>query len=332
MLTRRGFLEVAAAAGVLSGVKAVAQEACGAKCCSDPNGSFRTQLKAALIDKAGDEATCQRVAAAGFKGVELTGEMTMGQARQYRANAEKAGIRIHSIMGAGWSDFNNADAEKRKASIEKMKVRLAVAAACGASTVLCVPGRIGGMKMPAPHEFSLEFDVKTLELKSVVKGDNAPYAAYIAAHNDATKYTIEAVRELEPIAAREGVTLCLENVWNNLWVKPDYMAALVRFFDSVWVKAYLDLGNHVCYAPAEEWLRAEKGIAAKLHIKDFLIDLSKGHDGTFVPIGKGSIDWKSVRKVIEETNYSGWISIESGGFSDAEHRKIMDKIFIGEGA
>lgn len=321
------------AAGVVSAFPAVGVEPSPTVGRPDDNGAFKTRLRAALIARQADPATCNRIAAAGFSGVELTEKgITTDVARTFRANAAKAGIRIHSLMGAGWSAFNAKDPAARRASIDKMKQRLLAANECGASTVLCVPARIGGMAMPSPSAFKPVFDAGTLELKSVVEGDNAPFAEYIAAHNEATKWTMEAVRELIPVAAEAGVALCLENVWNNLWVVPAFMAALVRSFDSAWVKAYLDLGNHVCYAPVEAWLRAEKGLVAKLHIKDFLSDKTLPHEGKFVPIGRGSIDWKSVRRVIEEIGYSGWVSIESGGFSDAEHRQIMNRFFKGEGA
>lgn len=50
-----------------------------------------------------------------------------------------------------------------------------------------------------------------------------------------------------------------------------------------------------------------------------------------MPIGQGSIDWKSVREVIEEIGYNGWVTIESGGYSDAEHSALMDRFFAGQG-
>lgn len=332
-MTRREFMQAGIAAGISSALPEVCAEAVSLPQRKDDNGVFKTRLRAALIARTADPATCERIAAAEFSGVELTAkEISMDTARVFRANAGKAGIRIHSLMGAGWSTFNAKDPNARRSAIDAMKQRLLVANECGASTVLCVPGRIGGMAMPRPSAFKPVFDPKTLELKSVVDGDNAPFADYIAAHNEATKRTLEAVHELIPVAAEAGVALCLENVWNNLWVTPAFMSALVRSFDSAWVKAYLDLGNHVCYAPVETWLRTERGLIAKLHIKDFLSDRTLPHEGKFVPIGRGSIDWKSVRRVIEEIGYSGWVSIESSGFTDAEHRQIMNRFFKGEGA
>ena len=122
------------------------------------------------------------------------------------------------------------------------------------------------------------------------------------AQNDATKYAQDAVWELVPLAAELGVVIGLENVWNNLWVKPDFAAAFIRSFKVATVKAYLDLGNH------ERALEKE---------------------GTFVRIGDGTIDFKAVRRAIERVGYSGWVSIESSGWTDAEHSAIMDRFFAG---
>ncbi len=323
-VNRRDFMKAAALAGVVSGLPFAARAAEG-------GAAFKTQLHKALIASVADDATCERIAKAGFPGVELTKkDVTVEQARQGRLTAEKHGLRIHSFMG-GWADFNNADEAARRKSIDDAKQWIRLTAAYGASAILLVPCRVDG-KMPAPSKFKIDFDPKTLLVKSVVEGDNAPFADYIAAQNRATELSRQAVEELIPVAAGEGVVIGLENVWNNLWVQPPFAAAFVRSFDDVWVKAYFDLGNHIRYAPVEEWLRTLGRTIAKLHIKDFKLDRAVGNDGTFVKIGAGSIDWKSVRKVIDEIGYNGWVTVESEGYTDAEHSALMDRFFAGQRA
>jgi hexulose-6-phosphate isomerase len=314
---------MAAGAGIGAGLPFFAEGADG--------GPFKTRLLKALIAGVADDATCERIAKAGFPGVELTKkEVTVEQAAQGRAVAEKHGLRIHSFM-VGWAEFNHADDAKRRASVEDVKRLIRVAAAYGADTVLLVPCRVGG-NMPKPSQFKIDFDPETLLVKTVAEGDNAPFAEYIAAQNRATELSRAAVEELIPVAVENRVTVALENVWNNLWVLPEFAAAFVRSFRHERVKAYLDLGNNVRYAPTEQWLRAMGSLTVKLHIKDFKIDREKKNDGDFVPIGKGSIDWVSVRRVIDEVGYSGWVTIESGGYTDAEHSALMDRFFAGQGA
>ncbi len=318
-------MRTAAAAGAAAALPCLARAAEGA-------AAFKTQLYKALIAPVADDATCERIAKAGFPGVELTDKkVTVEQALQGRLTAEKHGLKIHSFMG-GWADFNNVDADARRASIDDVKRMIRVTAAYGASTILLVPCRVGGMAMPKPSQFKIGFDPATLAVTSVAEGDNAPFAAYIGAQNRATELSRLAVEELISVAAREGVIIALENVWNNLWVQPVFANAFVRSFDVPWVRAYLDLGNHVRYAPTEEWLKTLGSSIAKLHIKDFKVDREKKNDGDFVPIGKGSVDWASVRKAIEAARYNGWVTIESGGYTDAEHSALMDRIFAGHGA
>ena len=318
-VSRRAFL---VGAGALTALPFAARAAAGA---------FTTKLQKALIAPVADDATCERVAKAGFPGVELQKkDITIEQALQGRSIAEKHGLKIHSFMG-GWADFNNADPMARKKSIDEVKRLIQVTSAYGADAILLVPCRVGGA-LPKPSQFKIDYEPGTLRVKSVVEGDNAPFAAYIEAQNQATELSRAAVEELIPVAAKANVTIALENVWNNLWVTPDFAAAFVQSFNDKQVKAYLDLGNNIRYVQTEQWLRTLGKNIVKLHIKDFKIDREKKNDGDFVPIGKGSIDWKSVRQVIDEIGYNGWVTIESGGYTDVEHSELMDRFFAGMGA
>lgn len=287
---------------------------------------FKTKLKKALIRPRLTENVAKDLLEAGFPGVELQDKtVTVEEARATRRLSESVGVQIHSFMG-GWAEFNSKDPAKRKTAIETTKANIRITQAYGAPVMLLVPGRVGGIPMPRPSQFKLEFDSETLVLSRAAETD---FPEYVQAQNDATKYAQDAIGELAPYAADLGVVIGLENVWNNLWVMPDFAAAFIRSFKNPWVKAYLDLGNHTRYAMPEKWLVALDDQIVKLHIKDFKIDRSKDREGEFVRIGDGSIDWKRVRRTIEAVNYNGWVSIESSGWSDAEHSAIMDRFFLG---
>ncbi len=312
-LNRRGFLGCMAAAAVAGGVRGAV--------------SYRTQLKKSLIRKRLDGATADGILAAGFKGVELSDRAaTVAEARAAYCLARERGITIHSFMG-GWFEFNHADATVRRAQISECRRSIELAAEYGAPVVLVVPGKIGG-PMPAPHEFELEFDPATLELKRAAKAGD--FSAYVHAQNAATGFARDALCELAPYAAECGVIIGVENVWNNLWVKPDFASSFVRSFHNPWIKTYLDLGNHVRYAPVEEWLSWCSDQIVKLHMKDFRIDRSLPNGGEFVAVGKGSIDWKRVRRAIDGVGYSGWVSVEENKWTDAEYAVLMDRFFRGE--
>ena len=321
MISRRNFVAAAGAVVFAAGLPHAVR---GAEAGRAP--AFKTVLKKALIRPRLTPDVVEALKGNGYPGVELQDKaVTEAEARAARRLAEDEGLQIHSFMG-GWFEFNAKDPAKRRAAIASAKGCLRLAAAYGAPVALVVPGRIGGVPMPKPSEFRLSFDPQTLLL---ARAADADYPEYVRAQNDATKYAQDAVWELVPLAAELGVVIGLENVWNNLWVKPEFAAAFIRSFKNAWVKAYLDLGNHERYAPSADWVDALGDQIVKLHIKDFKLDRAAKNEGSFVRIGDGSIDFKAVRRAIERVGYSGWVSIESSGWTDAEHAAIMDRFFAG---
>lgn len=294
-----------------------------------PAAEFETTLHKALIGTPTSE-TLTSWKAAGFEGIESNQWSASPEvAMAGRKAAEKLDMRVHSVL-RGWTNFNSPDAGKVAGDIESVETALKTAGAYGADAVLLVPCRVSGMAMPQPWEFDIEFDEKTCHVSRVAAGDNAKYADYIAAQNNATDTSRKAVEKLIPAAEKAGVVIALENVWNNLWVKPALFARFVASFDSPWVKAYFDIGNHVKYALPEEWIRALGKLIVKCHVKDFKLN-PDGHGGRFVDIRDGSIDWPLVRKELDKVGYNGWMTIEgSGGLSLEERNKRLELIVAGK--
>jgi hexulose-6-phosphate isomerase len=252
--------------------------------------------------------------------------MTADEARQFRAGADKLGMRIHSVL-RGWMSFNNP--AKVDADVADIAQVLETAKILGAETVLVVPCRVGGIPMPEAWEFDIEFDAQSGHVKRVVAGDNSKYQAYIDAQNQATDSSRAAVKRLIPAAEKAGVIVALENVWNNLWVKPALAQNFIASFDSPWVKSYFDIGNHVKYAPPQEWIRTLGKLIVKCHVKDFQLN-PDGHGGHFVHPRDGSIQWPEVRKALDEVGYNGWLSIEDGGLPLEEFNRRFDLILAGQ--
>src|SRR5262249_16747897 len=200
--------------------------------------------------------------------------------------------------------------------------------AYGADAILLVPCRVSGMPMPEAWEFDVAFDEKTGHVTRVAAGDNARFESYIQAQNHATDTSRAAVEKLIPLGQEPKVVIALENVWNNLWVKPDLFRNFVASFKDPWVKAYFDIGNHVKYAPPQDWIKALGPLVAKLHVKDFKLN-PDGHGGKFVHPRDGSIDWPAVRRALEEVGYGGWGTIEDGGLALAEFNHRFDLIAAG---
>jgi len=327
MISRRNFLgaaSVAAATGFLtqSQHSVQAQEQCTGR-------TFPSEIFKARIANAPTDEICAEWKAAGFEGMEVTRwDIPIAEAQANRLIAEKHGISVHSVM-RGWTNFNRPNLYD--ADIESVKTALRVASAYGADGVLLVPCQVPrDMVMPEPWNFDIDFDPKTLKIKTVAEGDNARYADYIAAHNIATESSIRAIESLIPTAAKEGVRILIENVWNQLWSTPKFFAAFCKYFDHPWVGCYFDLGNHITYARCEEWIKELGNSLVKLHIKGYSVSEVRGKlgggPGNWASIDQASTDWKSVRKLLAEKRYNGWLTIEEGAHSNEEYSRILDEI------
>jgi hexulose-6-phosphate isomerase len=317
-IDRRRFLTLAAAAGAGSACTGLA---CAGRARAD---GFTTTIRKARIGMPRDEAGWKKIRDEGFDGVETPGRgATPDAAARSREAAEKAGLRIHSVLG-GWQALNAKDPAAVQRSLDGIARTLRAAQGYGADAILLVPCKIGGMPMPEPWEFKIAFDGETGHLTRVVEGDNAPFKAYMEAQDHATDATREAVKKLIPVAEETRVVIALENVWNNLWVRPAFFRWLVASFESPWVRAYYDIGNHVKYAPPEAWIEALGPLIAKLHAKDFALK-PDGRGGRFVPLRQGSVNWPSVRRALDAAGFNGWMTIEGRGTAGD-----LDRIIKGE--
>lgn len=315
-MNRRDFLAASAALGA-SALAATP---------SLSESSFKTTLHKARIGKPTEE-TLRKLKEAGFEGIESDDRgASPEKAEAARKLAEKLGMKIHSVL-YGWANFNQPDS--LESDLKSVQRTLRACQGYGTETLLLVPCRIGGMPMPEAWDFDIRFDDKTDHLKQVVAGDNRKYNRYIEAHNQAVDASREAVKRLIPTAEKTGVIIALENVWNNLWVKPDVFAHFVASFNTPWVRAYFDIGNHVKYAPPQEWIRALGKLIVKCHVKDFKLN-PDGHGGTFVHPRDGSIDWPAVRKGLDAVGYNGWLSVEDDGLSWEEFNRRLDLIIAGK--
>jgi L-ribulose-5-phosphate 3-epimerase len=346
-INRREFLTASAsvAAGLeLRGTATAAQTPAPRAAQATPPVSsltFKTRPRKALIARP-TEDDLQRMKDAGFDGVEGR-VIPVDEAAKMRAAADKIVMRIHSVL-YGWAEFNNPDRSEVERTFAESQAALRTAEAFGADSVLLVPCRIGSrggraggpsdgpaLRMPRPWEFQIEFNAANGHLTRVVYGDNAPYADYIAAHNHATDASVEWVKRLIPFAEKAKVVIALENVSNNLWVTPEIFRHFVQSFQSPWVRAYYDIGNHVRFAPPEQWILTLNSLLAKIHVKDYWLDPADPDGrGRSVNIREGSVRWPVLRQALEAVNYDGWMTIESNGDIPFDERnRRLDLILAG---
>jgi hexulose-6-phosphate isomerase len=306
-----------------------------------PALAFKTRPHKALIARP-TEDDLKRMKDAGFEGVEGRSSVTPEQAAKMRISADNLGMRIHSVLIDRWSEFNNPEKSVVERSFAETQAALSTAQAFGADTVLLVPGRIGGegrggtkappLRMPRAWEFQIEFNEQNGHLTRVAYGDNAPYADYIKAHDDATDRTTEAIQRLIPFAEKTKVVIAVENVGNNLWVQPKIFRHFVQSFRSPWVRAYFDIGNHVRYAPPEQWILTLNTLISKIHVKDYLLDPADPNGrGGGVNLREGSVRWPVFRQALELIDYNGWMTIESNDkISFEERNRRLDLILAGQ--
>lgn len=286
----------------------------------------------AVITGPPDEAILKSIKEAGLDGVEvsLMGAegpiITREEAAKVRATAEKVGVRIHSVL-RGWAEYNSPDPAKVKADQEFTMATMRAAQGYGADEILLVPGRIEGIKGLARDKFRVKFDPATGHLTQVVDGDNAPYKEYMEAHDKAWDSCRVAVKELIPLAKETGVIIAIENVWNNMFLSPEMLAAFVDSFQSEWVRVYFDVANHLVYGtPPQEWIKVLGKRICKIHIKDY-----KLNDANEWPsLRGGSVDFPKVIAALKEVGYDGWLTVEGPPEDYKECNRLLDEIIAGK--
>jgi hexulose-6-phosphate isomerase len=329
-LNRREFLAASAAAGamLLPGVHASADEA------------LRGTIRKAMIIGPVTEAVLTPLKEAGFAGVESrTYNIKEEEGTRAREIAEKMGMRIHSVM-RGWAEFNSDDKKKNDGSLEETRQAMRAAKWYGADDILLVPCRVGGIPMPDPGDFDIEFDEKTGHVSRVVAGDNSKYEAYIAAQNKATDMSKIRVEKLIPLAEELKIIIAIENVWNNLWVQPKLYKNFVASFNHPLVRSYFDVGNHVKYrkTPVQDWIPILGSLIVRLHFKGYHLGPTTAEDkwpaqfkpAQFLHGEADSINWPAVRRALSDINFDGWASIEEQGLPLPEFSKRFDLIIEGK--
>jgi hexulose-6-phosphate isomerase len=236
-----------------------------------------------------------------FAAVEAPPIAAAGECERMRAAAEKAGIRIHSVIYGGWDPpLSHPDPAARQRSLRNAEEALRSAQRMGAEDILLVPAVV---------------DARTR-------------------YQDAYRRSQEGIRKLIPLAEELKVMLCLEEVWNNFLLSPLEFARYVDSFQSPWVHAYFDVGNVVVFGWPEDWIRTLGRRIRKVHLKDYKggPGLFGGNGGRFVNLRDGSINWPEVRRAFAEVGYAGFMTTELAGGDEVYLRDVsqrVDKILAG---
>ncbi|HNY77654.1 MAG: sugar phosphate isomerase/epimerase family protein [Sedimentisphaerales bacterium] len=218
----------------------------------------------------------------GYDGVEL--DSPGGQDKQQCLEASrKTGLPIHGVVDSRhWSvRATEADPKRRQECLNDLLTAIKESNYCGGSTVLFVPGH----------------------------GNDGP-------ESEIVPRCLDVIGQALPTAAKLGVRILIENVWNRMFYDHDgapeqgaeRYAAFIDACKSPWVGAYYDIGNHHKYGRPQEWIRTLGTRIVKLDVKGY-----SREKNNWCEIGDGTIDWPAVREALDEVGFTGWCTAEVGG-------------------
>lgn len=216
----------------------------------------------------------------GYEGVEMIFDDGLlnprSMAREERLKIKEVGLKIPSIAtGVFWKyNLGSPDERERGVGLDYIRMGLELARDLDSNVLLVVPG------------------VARPEIPYETLYNNAKISLGKAAG----------------IAEDLGVIIGVENVWNKFLYSPLEFRRFISEVNSDYVQAYLDVGNLVAIGYHEHWIQLLKGRIAMVHVKDF--DLDIGGIRGFRHVGRGSIDWPNVIKLLREAGYDGFLNVE----------------------
>ncbi|MDR0396385.1 MAG: sugar phosphate isomerase/epimerase [Oscillospiraceae bacterium] len=232
--------------------------------------------------------------AAGFEAFEpvlnLSGPLSVesdeDEWKRFRESAIAQGVTLTSLAtGIYWQyPFTSSDPSVRAKSIETARYQLRAANWLGVETILVVPG-------------------------NNVPDKDGSIEPYDTVYNRA----LDAVKSLVPLAEELGVTIGIENVWNNFLLTPLEMSNFIDSTGSKRVGAYLDVGNMILFGYPQQWIDTLGRRIACVHIKDF--KRSTGNFDGFGDLLTGDVDFPAVMRSLRKIGYDGGLIVEKGAYS-----------------
>ena len=231
----------------------------------------------------------------GYDGVEL--DSPGGQNKEEaRKASEKVGLPTHGVVDSiHWGvTLSDPSAEVREKGLQGLLTAIRESDSVGGTSVLLVPAVVNAK----------------------------------VSEQQAWDRSIEQIRKALPLAARLGVHILIENVWNRFLYDHDgpsnqTASKLVKYIDDIdspWVGSYFDIGNHQKYGKPAEWIRALGHRIVKLDVKDW------GSKNGFCPLGQGDVNWSKVRDELEKLDFKGWATREGNDGGVEKTAKLMNEL------
>ena len=235
----------------------------------------------------------------GFDGIEPNVPMAAGMIDSFREAAEQTGLTVDGTVGGYHWQTRHTDPIAQDKALAMAVEAIEQTAKLGANTFLLVPGH--------------GKDGSATEVRQRAE---------------------QAVAAMIPRATELGVSILIENVWNEMFYDPDggtdqTADELVAFVDTFQtdrtkpnpVGVQFDIGNHWKYGDPAGWIRTLGNRIIKLDIKGFCRATDK-----FVPITEGDIDWPAVADALKQIHYQGWVAAEVPGGDEAYLRLVSQQV------
>lgn len=233
----------------------------------------------------------------GLDGVEMTVgdclpiDISEDECRKIAAYAKERGVGTRTLATScyGAMSLGAADEAERAKAVDFTKKYLQVAAWIGAETVLVVPGSA-----------------------RIAWDPSRPVVPY----KTVWEKSLRSLNELVPVAEGLGVDIALENVWMRFLLSPMEWKLFLDQFKSNRIGMYLDVGNCLVYAPAQDYVELLGSKIKAVHIKNW-----KGADGggTLHGFGDsifaGDVDYKALFAALAKTGYDKTFTVEMIPFS-----------------
>lgn len=203
--------------------------------------------------------------------------------QELRSLSQDTGITIRSLATGLFWKYNLAspDSSRREKAKDVIQALVDLAYELSVPSVLIIPGYVH-----VPWDPSSEL---------------VPYG-------DVLKRAKEGLQEVLPYAQSAGVTLALENVWNECFLSPLEFASFLDSFESPFVRAHFDTGNVVLFGYPEHWIATLGKRIATVHVKDF-----KKAVGTLagfcLPL-EGDVHWPEVMRALQNIPYNDYLIAE----------------------
>ncbi len=211
---------------------------------------------------------------AGFDGVEP--DSGLDRSEVLRAK-EQTGLEIPSVVvSTHWSHpLSSRDPNVRLAGLNGLRTAIEDAHEYGAGCILLVPGRV----------------TEEVSYDEVYKRSQAE------------------IRKAVPLAEELGVTIAIENVWNQFLLSPLEAARYVDEFNSEYVGWYFDIGNIINYGWPHHWIQILGERIAMIHVKEFSLEkrdqegLRRGFRVNYL---EGDNNWPQIMSALKEVGYRGY--------------------------